>query len=808
MKAQTHFFRRFPILVALAAGVLAQVAVFAATGDKTTKTSQGLREIYEALRTVELDGSRCVTLENFVVERDITKITLSGRLWVAKPWREGERPSGGWFSGEGKIQMTPPTKIEKHQFKKTMDKDVLDETFSQAFLRFSDGFYDTIKDKLVPDTTPAGTEATRSFKVRQKLLEELNFNAEFPTINDYFTEGPRQPSFLLEFEHPKQGWLSFAYLPATTEESILFKHKKVGMGEFQSVSVITTFHDKADYESGRDLGHEDKDTFWMRHYAGEIKVDKDGLLLKPKLDMEIESMVDGLKTLTMSFMSYWGDEQHPFTLEVVSDAEGKPLEYIHRNFQLLVVLPKALKKGEKTKIHVEYTADYIRPDQSISLANLPDELGPLIKSKLDKISQDNATFTLLNTYPWFPQSGYLKRHTLDWTIKVPTPFVPVASGTTQRRWKEEGYECLQVVETTPIALASVLFGRYFQKSDTSARPAINVFCLAKQQKQAEALLAEARTIVTHYEKWFGPFPFDELDIAQMGFFYGFGQAPPGLVQLTGEAFLSGGDMEDIVQTLGGRGLDPSFVHAFVAHEIGHEWWGHAVSWASSNDQWLSESYTEYCSGLYVQATEGQKAFDSKLRRWRDTASRSKDSGPIWLGGRLGRHYTGQTYDKGPYVLHMLRLALQVQAVATGGAVEQGDKMFFDSLRAFIDKFQNQNATTLDFQKVVKATTKVDMDWFFDEWFRGNHWLNVEFKYEVRPTEDGKFLLKATFKQPDKDNIKQMIVPMYIHFGKGNTLPKMVFLNKEEYVYQIKLPESPQGVTLNDHNDILADIKYN
>ena len=32
------------------------------------------------------------------------------------------------------------------------------------------------------------------------------------------------------------------------------------------------------------------------------------------------------------------------------------------------------------------------------------------------------------------------------------------------------------------AKSSVLFGRYIQKSDTSVRPAINVYTLAKQQK--------------------------------------------------------------------------------------------------------------------------------------------------------------------------------------------------------------------------------------------------------------------------------------------------------------------------------------
>lgn len=799
----------------LACSLCLSTATYALTGDKTAKGTEEIRQIYDALRKVDLDGSRAFRVENFVIQKDISKITLtSGKIWVAKPWKEGEKPTAGWFTGEGRIEMTPPTKIEKDSFKKRLDKDVLDEKFTQAFLRFTDDLYDRMKDKLEPDSA-GGEDAVRLFRDRQNLLEELDFNVEFLIISDYLTEGPRQPGFLFEFEMPRKGWISFFYSPARTEQSLYFTHKKVGLGEARSGTIITTFFDKADYESGRDLGHDDKDTFWIRNYAGEIKIDKDGLLLKPRLDMDIESSVDGLKTATMEFLSYFGDEKHAFTLEVVSDAEGTPLGYMHRNNQLLVVLPKALKKGEKVKVHVEYTADYIRPDASIGGIlddpDFPQDAKQQLKAKLSAISQDYATFTLLNTYPWFPQSGFLKRHTFDWTIKVPAPFQAVASGTTVKRWKEEGYECLHTVEKVPIALASVLFGRYVIKTDDKAKPTINVCTLQKQQKQADDILASARNIVTTYEKWFGPFPFEELDVVQMGFLYGFGQAPPGLVQLSGEAFLAAAEREDILQIIGtGAGYSKFFLGpALIAHEIGHEWWGHAVSWANSNDQWLSESYTEYCSGLYVQAVNGEKQFDAKLREWRSRASMSKDSGPIWLGQRLGgRHYQNQTYEKGPYVLHMLRLALQAQAVAAGGPAADGDKMFFDCLRNFIDKFRNQNATTTDFQKVIKATTKVDMDWFFDEWFRGNHWLNVEFKYEVRQTEDKKFLLKATFRQPDKENIKQMSVPMYIHFGKDKVVTRMVLLNKEEYVYQVKLPEAPDKVTLNDYNDILADIKYN
>jgi len=32
----------------------------------------------------------------------------------------------------------------------------------------------------------------------------------------------------------------------------------------------------------------------------------------------------------------------------------------------------------------------------------------------------------------------------------------------------------------------------------------------------------------------------------------------------------------------------------------HQWWGHAVGWASYHDQWLSEGFADFSAGLFLQ----------------------------------------------------------------------------------------------------------------------------------------------------------------------------------------------------------------
>ena len=49
---------------------------------------------------------------------------------------------------------------------------------------------------------------------------------------------------------------------------------------------------------------------------------------------------------------------------------------------------------------------------------------------------------------------------------------------------------------------------------------------------------------------------------------------------------------------------------FLGHEIAHQWWGHATTWDSYRDQWLSEALAEYSSALCVRRTlpNGEKIF--------------------------------------------------------------------------------------------------------------------------------------------------------------------------------------------------------
>ena len=82
---------------------------------------------------------------------------------------------------------------------------------------------------------------------------------------------------------------------------------------------------------------------------------------------------------------------------------------------------------------------------------------------------------------------------------------------------------------------------------------------------------------------------------------------------------------------------PSF---FLAHELAHQWWGHAVGPKNYHERWLSEGLAQYFSALYAQHEGGDDLFGHVLKQMHEWALRHSREGPIYLGYRLG-HIEGE-----------------------------------------------------------------------------------------------------------------------------------------------------------------------
>jgi hypothetical protein len=378
-----------------------------------------------------------------------------------------------------------------------------------------------------------------------------------------------------------------------------------------------------------------------------------------------------------------GLESRSFRLRKVTDESGGALHFDHRSGEVAVEMAAAIEPDHPTKIRFEIEGDFlVRP------------------------GGDNFWELGLGGGDWFPQPD-LNGQFFTWhcTVKVKKPFLPFASGPTVVR-RSEGDE--NVVETRtdkPVQFPAVLAGKYEIREEKREGLTIRVATYAMRNERAMKQLADlAFTIIGHYQEFLGPFPFPEFNILEINR-WGFGQAPPGIMFITKEAF---NPLMGEMNQLFSQGINERF-----AHEIAHQYWGHVVKMPGLEEQWLTESFAEYSAAIFLKASRGQATYDSLVRHWKSRAAAATDASPIPLANRV--HVpgdfvtqfairTGLIYDKGAYLLAVLHK-------------EVGDQTFLTFLKSYQKSFRWKFGSTKTVAGLLQALTRKD----FMPFFEANYW---------------------------------------------------------------------------------------
>src|SRR5207245_688218 len=143
----------------------------------------------------------------------------------------------------------------------------------------------------------------------------------------------------------------------------------------------------------------------------------------------------------------------------------------------------------------------------------------------------------------------------------------------------------------------------------------------------------------------------------------------------------------------------------IAHETAHQWWFNQVGFASDDDEWLSEGFAEYASGIFVKEYQGAKRFQRTLYEWKKEAKVGDKEAPIaeahlLSGPNASRNRERLLYRKAPYVLHMLRVQL-------------GDKQYVAVMHAIQETYKNRNVSTEMVLAQINKVTGQNYTDFFD-----------------------------------------------------------------------------------------------
>jgi aminopeptidase N len=121
------------------------------------------------------------------------------------------------------------------------------------------------------------------------------------------------------------------------------------------------------------------------------------------------------------------------------------------------------------------------------------------------------------------------------------------------------------------------------------------------------------------------------------------------------------------------------------------------------------------------------------------------------------------------------------------------------------KYRNGSINTDTLAREVTTIMGYDMFPFFDQWIRDQGVPKVHYTWSVAAADDGKFLVTLKARQEDLENFKFMMIPISLHFGKNQPVVVMKPFVKPEVEIQLKVPERPVDVRLDDEASQLAEF---
>jgi len=225
----------------------------------------------------------------------------------------------------------------------------------------------------------------------------------------------------------------------------------------------------------------------------------------------------------------------------------------------------------------------------------------------------------------------------------------------------------------------------------------------------------------------------------------------------------------------------------LIHELAHHWWGDAVGPKSWKDIWLNEGFSTYSEAIYYEFKSGKSALQSTM------ISNYRDNFPGRLSSPGSFLFTSTVYNKGAWVLHMLRH-------------EIGDSIFFKTLRDYFETYKYKNASTKDFQEICEQVSGKNLDKFFDQWINGEGEIELEYKWEsikVGDEFDNRFFIYQVQEEYDTYHFPLEIL---IQMENGEEERYLFEIKSRETQIELKTDDEIKFVILNPDNWLLMSAR--
>lgn len=521
--------------------------------------------------------------------------------------------------------------------------------------------------------------------------------------------------------------------------------------------------DCGNYKSANFIEQQSYNNWDLTYNRLELTIDPGKVYIKGNVQFNFTSLTNDLSSIQIDLSS---------SLKINSvSIDGASANYKHQGNQVQITLMQNLMKGQTGSFVVDYEG-------------IPSETG--FGSFMQNFHSDNipSLETLSEPYgamEWWPckQSLLDKIDSIDIIVHSPEKYETASNGLLIENTVKNGIRTCFWSHRHPIATYLVFFTtttyeKYFEEATLAdgTKVPIYEYVYPEYLETAKSRSHVTAGMIEFYSQLFIDYPFknEKYGHAQFGW--------------------KGGMEHQTMSSMGGLNVD------LIAHELAHQWFGDYITCASWKDIWLNEGFATFLTGLYYNMMDSEPWW----RIWREKViekATSLPNGSVYVDDTtdISRIFSSvYSYNKGAYVLHMLRGQL-------------GDEKFFSGMKKYLNdpRVSNGFATTQLFRENMEEAADTSLTEFFQDWIYGEGYPTYNIQcYYTGPD------LSVQIQQSQSSTESpffEMKVPISV-YSKGER--KMLWLanTKANETFQLMLEETPDSVLIDEELWLLAKINRN
>lgn len=425
----------------------------------------------------------------------------------------------------------------------------------------------------------------------------------------------------------------------------------------------------------------------VEHYRFALTLTDSTDRIEGEARVRMRFLADGLTRVELDLAAVTPERQGKGMVVRAVSLDGVPITFVHARDRLVMTLATPSTKRGVAEFVVQYAG--IPAGGLLIGPNKYGDRGFFSDDWPDKARQ------------WLPTIDHISdKATMEMDVTAPAHYQVISNG---RRLEESDLandrRRTVWLESVPIAPWLYVLGvaRFAVQhvGDYRGIP-LETWVFAKDRDAGfHDFAVPVKEAMAFYSEFIGPYSYEKLANVQSN-------SVSGGMEAASAIFYSAGSV---------TGTRPVRWRNVIIHEIAHQWWGNAVTEADWDDVWLSEGFATYFTLLFIEHAYGRDAFEAGLRDSRKTVvdfyARRPDYRVVHDNlADMSQVTTSMTYQKGSWVLHMLRERL-------------GDDRFWTGIREYYARHKDASATTADFRRVMERAAGEDLGAFFHQWlYRG------------------------------------------------------------------------------------------